>query len=70
MAEGEAEGLRGVLGDFALAIEGVKPPAVTGEDGIRSVELAQAGYLSLVEHRPVTLPLPESQKARKTYLEL
>ena len=43
--------------DFAVAVLDGHPPLVDGEAGTRSVELANAIYLSSVEDRAVTLPL-------------
>ena len=70
VAEGEAESLRALLDNFRAAIAGEAEPAVTGEDGAKVVEMAQAGYLSLSERRLVELPLPKADRARATYLEV
>jgi predicted dehydrogenase len=70
IAEGESEALRSLLGDFAAAVEGTATFEISGRDGARVVELAQAGYLSLAENRPVSLPLRGSDRTRRTYLEL
>jgi predicted dehydrogenase len=43
--------------DFAGAVLDGHPPLVDGEAGTRSVELANAIYLSSIEDRTVTLPL-------------
>jgi predicted dehydrogenase len=67
IAAGEAEALRAMLANFRDAVRGSAPPAVSGADGARVVELAQAGYLSLAEQRPVALPLPEAVRGRTTF---
>jgi predicted dehydrogenase len=70
IADGEAEAIRALLRDFRDAIRTGTPPGVSGLDGARTVELAQAGYLSIAEQRPVRLPLSGPDRARKTYLEV
>ncbi|HEY1617040.1 MAG TPA: Gfo/Idh/MocA family oxidoreductase [Streptosporangiaceae bacterium] len=70
IAEGEAEAMRALLRDFRDAIVTGTPPAVSGLDGARTVELAQAGYLSIADRRPVSLPLSGADRARQTYLEV
>jgi myo-inositol 2-dehydrogenase/D-chiro-inositol 1-dehydrogenase len=67
---GEGEAVRGLLSAFASATRSEGPPPLAADDGVRAVELAQAGYLSLVERRAVRLPLPGGDRARRTYLEL
>jgi predicted dehydrogenase len=69
IADGESEALRALLADFRDAVCGLTPPPVGGEDGLRAVELAQGGYLSIVEGRPVTLPLSVAERDRRAYLE-
>jgi myo-inositol 2-dehydrogenase/D-chiro-inositol 1-dehydrogenase len=68
--DGETEAVRIMLGRFREAVAGRAAPDVTGQDGARVVEIAQAGYLSLVERRPVALPLPAADRGRATYLEI
>ncbi|MGQ9582471.1 MAG: Gfo/Idh/MocA family oxidoreductase [Thermoplasmatota archaeon] len=51
------EPLRSELLDFLGAIAEGRKPIVTGEDGLRALELAQAALLSLKEGRKVELPL-------------
>jgi phthalate 4,5-cis-dihydrodiol dehydrogenase len=70
IADGEAEAIRALLRDFRDAIRTGTPPGVSALDGARTVELAQAGYLSIGEQRPVRLPLSGPDRARKTYLEV
>ena len=70
MAEGEASAKRDLLVAFRDALEGSSPPPIGGRDGIRVIEMAQAGYLSLAEGRPVPLPLHEADAERLTFLEL
>lgn len=56
-----AAGLRGrhapVIADFARAVAEGKPPACSGEEGRRAVELILAVYESARRGQPVTLPL-------------
>jgi len=70
IADGEAEAIRGLLQDFRDAITSGSPAAVSALDGARAVELAQAGYLSIIEQRPVKLPLSGADRGRRTYLEV
>ncbi len=70
IAAGESEALRALLSDFRAAVRGLIPPRITGEDGLRAVELAQGGYLSILEGRPVALPLATAERERRPYLEL
>lgn len=70
IAAGEAEAICSLLRDFRDAITSGTSPAVSAHDGARAVELAQAGYLSIVEQRPVKLPLSVADRARPTYLEV
>jgi hypothetical protein len=43
--------------EFVAAIAERRPPLVDGVEGTRSVELANAIYLSSITGRPVELPL-------------
>lgn len=70
IADGEAEALRLLLQEFVAATSGAGPFGIGGREGASAVELAQAGYLSLVEDRPVPLPLTGDDRSRRTYLEL
>lgn len=66
---GEAEALRALLADFRDACLGVAPAPIRLADGVAATELAQAGYRSIAEGRPVRLPLEGSERGRLTYLE-
>jgi predicted dehydrogenase len=66
---GEQRALRAVLEDFAQAVAGAPPRGARARDGAHAVEIAQAGYLSIAERRPVVLPLRDDNRARATYLE-
>jgi myo-inositol 2-dehydrogenase / D-chiro-inositol 1-dehydrogenase len=68
IAQGEAEALTGLLDDFRIAITTNSAPAVTAVDGMRAIEIAQAGYLSIANGEPVRLPLPHSSAASRAYL--
>jgi phthalate 4,5-cis-dihydrodiol dehydrogenase len=70
IADGEAEAVRDMLADFRDSVLGRGGPAVTAWDGVRSVELAQAGYISLATTRAVDLPLSGRDRIRKAHLEL
>ena len=45
----------------ARALRGGRDPAVTGEEGIKSLELIAAIYLSSCRGRPVRLPVDRSE---------
>lgn len=45
------------LSDLATRLEAGRPPAATGEDGLRVLEAAMATYASAARDRTVTLPL-------------
>jgi len=49
------EPLRAELEDFLAAVRGEMPVAVTGADGLKALELAQAVVTSGLEHRAVLL---------------
>ena len=69
IAAGEVEALRLALTDFAQAIDTGRDQ-VNARDGVAATELAQAGYLSLAEQRPVVLPLPPDQRMRLPQLDV
>jgi UDP-N-acetyl-2-amino-2-deoxyglucuronate dehydrogenase len=46
------------IADFLQAVLGNREPAVTGEEGRRTVELFTAVYRSQRDHAPVQFPLP------------
>jgi UDP-N-acetylglucosamine 3-dehydrogenase len=70
IAEGEAGSLRALLEDFRDAVTKGATPLVTGLDGARAVEIAQAGYLSIAEQRPVALPLSGPDRSKKAFLDI
>ncbi|MEZ4712875.1 MAG: Gfo/Idh/MocA family oxidoreductase [Caldilineaceae bacterium] len=47
----------GLVRDFVDAIRTGRPPSITGEDGLRALEVALAAYRSAELGRPVRLPL-------------
>ncbi len=47
----------GLVADFIEAVRENRPPSVTGEDGLRAVEVALAAYRSARRGQPVQLPL-------------
>ena len=51
------EGHAGQVGDVLGALAAGRPPAITGEDGRRTVEVVTAVYQAAIERRPVDLPL-------------
>jgi predicted dehydrogenase len=84
MPQGEIVALHAMLENFRKAMEGPAMegpavhgpalpgspgPVVSGLDGVWTVEMAQAGYLSISERRPVALPLTGADLDRLTYLE-
>ncbi|CEK18876.1 predicted dehydrogenase [Chthonomonas calidirosea] len=50
----------GLIGAFAESVRENKPAPITGEDGLRAVEVAFAAYRSAERVAPVTLPLEAS----------
>jgi predicted dehydrogenase len=49
----------GQLAEFCNAILEGRPPAITGEDGLKAQEVVQGAYLSMRDGRWVDLPLPD-----------
>ena len=47
----------GLVGAFAQAIARGEPVPITGEDGLRAMEVALAAYRSAEQTTPVSLPL-------------
>jgi len=45
----------GLVADFIAAIRDRRPPTITGEDGLRAVEVAAAAYRSAGTHKPVLI---------------
>jgi predicted dehydrogenase len=70
IGQGEQDALIGIVSGFRDAIAHQTLPPITGEDGARSVEMAQAGYISIVEGRPISLPLRAGDRSRASYLEV
>jgi predicted dehydrogenase len=70
ISEGEVSALRDLLEEFRDAVAVGATPLVTGFDGARAVEIAQAGYLSIAEQRPVALPLTGPTRSQKTFLDV
>jgi predicted dehydrogenase len=60
---------RAELGAFVDAALGLTPTPIPGEEGRANIEVIQAALISIAERRPVSLPLPESQWARRAYLD-
>jgi predicted dehydrogenase len=54
---------------FVDACLGLAPPLIPGEEGRANIEVVQAALISIAEGRPVALPLPADQFARRAYLE-
>ena len=48
---------QGMVDEFVAAIREQRPPAATGEDGYKALEVALAVYASAEAGQPVTLPL-------------
>jgi predicted dehydrogenase len=46
--------------EFVEACLGEHPVTIPGEEGMRNVEIGEACYVSILEGRPVALPLPRS----------
>ncbi len=46
----------GLVADFVSAVRDRRPPTITGEDGLRAVQVALAAYRSARSRRPVTIP--------------
>ena len=47
----------GMLAEFISAVKEQRPPLVTGEDGLKAVEITLAAYQSAETGQPVSLPL-------------
>jgi myo-inositol 2-dehydrogenase/D-chiro-inositol 1-dehydrogenase len=60
---------RAELRAFVDSALGQAPVPIPGEEGRANIEVIQAALISIVERRPVALPLPESEWARRIYLE-
>lgn len=68
--QGEINALNGLVENFGQSILKQNSPIVSANDGVRSIEIAQAGYLSIIEGMPVRIPLDNANKKRRTYMEL
>ena len=44
-----------MLAEFVAAVREDRTPAITGEDGLRAVEIVQAAYRSIETGRPVAI---------------
>lgn len=69
LGAGHAVGTRAELRAFVDACLGLAPPLIPGEEGRANIEVIQAALISIAEGRPVALPLPADQLARRPYLE-
>ena len=56
------EGHVGQIGDVIAALGDGREPAITGEDGRRTVEVVTAVYQAAIERRPVDLPLDPASR--------
>ncbi|MBC8078168.1 MAG: Gfo/Idh/MocA family oxidoreductase [Chloroflexales bacterium] len=65
---GHAIATRAELRAFIDACVGLAPPLIPGAEGRANIEVIQAALISIAEQRPVTLPLPADQLARRPYL--
>jgi myo-inositol 2-dehydrogenase/D-chiro-inositol 1-dehydrogenase len=66
---GHSIATRAELRAFVDAALGQAPVPIPGEEGRANIEVIQAALISIAERRPVALPLPESERARRVYLE-
>jgi predicted dehydrogenase len=46
---------QGLINEFVACLCADRPPSVTGEDGLRALQVALAAYESAASHRPVTV---------------
>ena len=69
LGAGHAIATRAELRAFVDACLGLAPPLIPGEEGRANIEVVQAALISIAEGRPVALPLPADQHARRAYLE-
>jgi predicted dehydrogenase len=67
---GASLAIRAELRAFVDAALGLAAPLIPGEQGRANIEVIQAALISIAERRPVALPLPESEWARRVYLEI
>jgi len=69
LAAGADRAIRAELHAFVDAALGLAAPLIPGEEGRANIEIIQAALISIAEHRPVVLPLPEKEWARPVHLE-
>lgn len=69
LAAGAELAIRAELRAFVDAALGLAAPLIPGEEGRANIEIIQAALISIAERRPVALPLPEQDWARRAYLE-
>jgi predicted dehydrogenase len=69
LADGADLAIRAELGAFVDAALGLAAPLIPGEEGRANIEIIQAALISIAEHRPIALPLPKQDWARRAYLE-
>ena len=58
VAPGAEGGVARELREFTETCLGEHPATISGEEGLRAVQICEAAYLSVAEGRPVALPLP------------
>jgi myo-inositol 2-dehydrogenase/D-chiro-inositol 1-dehydrogenase len=61
--------IRAELRAFVDAALGLAAPLIPGEEGRANIEVIQAALISIAERRPIALPLPQSEWARRPYME-
>jgi predicted dehydrogenase len=69
LAVGADLAIRAELHAFVDAALSLAAPLIPGEEGRANIEIIQAALISIAERRPVALPLPERDWARRAYLE-
>jgi myo-inositol 2-dehydrogenase/D-chiro-inositol 1-dehydrogenase len=69
LAAGADLAIRAELRAFVDAALGLAAPLIPGEEGRANLEIIQAALISIAELRPVALPLPEHEWARRAHLE-
>jgi myo-inositol 2-dehydrogenase/D-chiro-inositol 1-dehydrogenase len=69
LTEGADLAIRAELRAFVDAALGLAAPLIPGEEGRANIEIIQAALISIAERRPIALPLPEQDWARRAHLE-
>jgi predicted dehydrogenase len=69
LAAGADLAIRAELRAFIDAALGLAAPLIPGQEGRANIEIIQAALISIAERRPITLPLPEQDWARRAHLE-